>query len=276
MQVYMPSTCISFSSVRLYLGIFTVSSSILYFEIFATRILAVVHGSYFPLYTLAIAMLGLSAGGSFIASINSQRISRPAFWCALLCLSSAVVLLMTYRCTSILNDYAKGIAIPFAGEHGFQLLLTFIRRQGVLALVLGSLASAFYFFLGACLSLIFLTSPSSEYHRMYSVDLLGGAFGGALAVVLLEAFGFQLPLMASIVLPLIAGLFFSGMCGKRLFLFFAATAVLVMCFLAGGNVQRYFEPKSSLRILHLGIHGKDDKVTELWKKWTSYGRKIGR
>lgn len=237
---------------RLCLGVFLLSSSIFYFEIFTTRLLSFVHGSYFAFYTLAIAMLGLSAGGSFIALLDLRRIARPAFACALLCLVAAGVLVVTYRCTVI-----------FSGT---------IQRQELLALITGSLSSLYYFLLGACLSLIFFSSPPTDYHKLYSVDLFGGAVGGVLALALLEAFGFRFPLIASIALPLTGSLFFASLCGKRVFFLFGLIVTLGLWLLMSQKSEQDLEPKSKLRVQLSGIHHRGDRVSELWREWTSLGR----
>jgi spermidine synthase len=166
---------------RLSFEIFVISLAAILLEISLTRVFSFKLVYYFTYAILGIALLGMGAGGVFVAMIPRERRAALDRMIPLYCLLAALGVFVSYLAVLWLpvNALEAVRALP-QGEMG-----TFLREGGKLALLC---VLIFLPFLGAglAISTILATNPD-RINRLYGFDLVGAALGCAIAVPVMLA-----------------------------------------------------------------------------------------
>ncbi len=150
------------SLYMVYGGVALISCCVLMFEILITRLISVATWHYFAFLSVSLAMFGMSAGAIrvyFNARDVGASLTNSSALCAMFTALSVCVFVF--------------LPVQLSADPLNLVALT-------LALILFSIP---FYFSGVCIALA-LTSFSSVFSRVYAADLLGGAIGCILVVVL--------------------------------------------------------------------------------------------
>ncbi len=156
----------------LYFEIFTVSFAAILLEITYTRIFSFKLYYYFTYLIIGIGLLGLGAGGVFVAISQRLRDRDPERLIPGLCTAGGASVLVGYVAIALIPLNVSELALS-AGELTklvvvcVMLIAPFLATGMIIATILGSRAD--------------------RVSRLYGVDLLGAALGCALCIPLLEA-----------------------------------------------------------------------------------------
>lgn len=162
----------SFRRIALGLGVALLSAGVLKVELLLTRLFSVVLYYHFAFMGVAVALLGMGAGG-LLVYLNRRRFppERLAAWLTGLGLLLTTGILLT-------------LILILHTQLGLELYLTDLLRP----LFIFGLASVPFFFAGAMLSLV-LWHFSESVHRIYFYDLVGAAIGSIAVLPALEWLG---------------------------------------------------------------------------------------
>lgn len=157
-------------SKNIYIATFLLSLCSLSIEVLYSRILSVTTWYHLSFFAVSTAMLGMSAGASiiFLRSKKIIPLKDNYFSSNILFFSFSIIISLVILCF-----------IPVDISGGFMNYLFLI-------LVTAGCALPFYFF-GKLITII-LTKLPFPIGKLYSSDLLGGAFGAVLVLILLEYF----------------------------------------------------------------------------------------
>jgi hypothetical protein len=195
-----------------YAGIFCLAGSIILFQIALTRVFAILMWHHFTYMVVSIAMLGFGAAGSILTArgegLKKEDPAGPlAFW-----------------------SWAYGLAVMlsfcFVTRVRIDTLEIWSDKSNAIALLLFYLIIAVPMLLGGLAIGLALTRLARNVDRLYFVDLLGSALGGAASVWLLGELGSTTTIMIAGGLGTLGGFLFSlgAGWGSRLL---AAPALLV-------------------------------------------------
>lgn len=257
-----------------YIGTFFLAMGLLYLEIFSTRLLAFVIGPHYVYYTIAIAMLGLSAAAVYV-SISKEVDARKSYLLTgISCLLASISILALFAFATYLKKQINIHEIETLKLGGFESMIAYIVDSGFTSsLLVGIAMSIPYLFFGAALSFIFRTTCKEDIHRLYFIDLLGACLGCAAAVILLELFDFKIPLLVALILPLISAVFFFSYSSKNYLKATIVIGILSCILLATPLAEKHLEPKPNLnKLARMYQYKIYDSAEELWRTWTSYGR----
>ena len=255
------------------LGTFLISFSLLHFQIFSTIVMSFVLGAGYIYFIIGLALLGLSAAASMMSVIepklNDRRRALALYWaCTLLAVLLVVNLVVVVQFKEQLN---VGIASA-ASESGINGIVRKILSVHLwVALWIGAQISIPYFLFGAIITLIFKTSPSRLFHKLYFADLVGAALGCVTAIASLEWGGYAVAAVIPSIVAMLAGAaYLRGYVRPRVTLLSTLFALLPLALLTPSLVSTV-EPPPQLNNLARDYDMKQ-QVTELWRGWNSYSR----
>jgi hypothetical protein len=254
-------------------GIFLISFSLLFLEILSTRVFACVVGSEYIFFTVALAMLGLGAAGTFssltrpikdVKNLHS-RISRISWMASF---ATLLIFLGTAKISHVINS-----SIVSDTFNLFDFYQSNLKLNLLAACVVGFIMSLSYFFHGYVLSLFFKNLDRRQVHLFYAFDLLGACVGAFLAIILLESGGYWLPLGVAISAPILASAAFNVNLSKSKAAWITGIALAIVAVLAFSQVHSKFEPESNIKVMaRMSGEEKSRSARELAHWWTSYGR----
>lgn len=257
----------------LFSGTFLISFALLAFEISTVRTINFAIGPSFIYVAIAIAMLGLTAAGSFLSMIDLNAVgwrrSRVLFWA---CLAIAL-LLVTAHFLVAANKAELNAAIMEAGRRdGLKAILPVLMFKGFgAALKVGLFLSLPYFLFGGLLSYLFATSRSAEHGPLYAADLIGAAAGCAGAIIVMELTGYAFSVTVPAVIAALAAAAFAMMENQRDALAALVTAALLAAAPLLASYDRAIEPSADPHYLVRDYNYRSD-VKEVWHRWNSFTR----
>ncbi len=157
----------------LYLGLLGLSAAMLGLEITLTRVFALAQWYHFAFMAISVALLGLGAGGTALA-LWPALAHRPRRLAALSALAFSL---------STLGSYLAANWLPFDAYR-----ISLERIQFVYLAVYYLVLCVPFFFASLGIGVLLVAFPGAS-HRLYAVNLLGSAAGGALAPLALSAAG---------------------------------------------------------------------------------------
>ena len=179
-----------------YLEIFLISLATILLEVSYTRVFSFKLVYYFTYLIIGISLLGLGAGGVFVAVSRRLRHTPPARLVSTCSFVAAAAVLLGYLVVAGTHLNAFEL-VASAAAHHFSVALPDLAR---LTLICAALFTPF-FAAGLAVATVFSTQ-TQRINRLYFADLLGAGLGCAVSV----------PLMRAISPPgciQLAGLFFS-------------------------------------------------------------------
>jgi hypothetical protein len=255
------------------LGTFLVAFSLLFFEVFSTIVMSFVLGAGYIYFIIGIALLGLSAAASMMSVIapklNDRRRALALYWaCILLAILLVINLILVVQFKQEIN-FGIELAAREGGIKG--IVRKLLSAHLWVAVWIGAQISIPYFLFGAIISLIFKTSPSLLFHKLYFADLVGAALGCVMAIVSLEWGGYALTAVIPSILAMLAGaVYLYRYVRPRVTLLATLFALSPLALLAPSLVTT-IEPEPQLNNLARDYEMKQ-QVTELWHSWNSYSR----
>lgn len=161
---------------RPYLETFLISLAVILLEVSYTRIFSFKLVYYFTYLVIGLSLLGLGAGGVFVAVFERLRRSPPLQVILVCCLTAAASVLVGYFIVALtpLNLF-RMIMQGMQGQYGPAILEAIKLGVVLLALFIPFLAA------GISLATIF-ARHTDEIGRLYFVDLIGAAFGCVLII----------------------------------------------------------------------------------------------
>jgi hypothetical protein len=185
-------------------GTFLISFALLSFEITTVRTINFTVGPSYIYCAIALAMLGLSAAGSFLSLVDLRSLpvgrERILFWT---CLAIAALLVASHFMAADTKAYLNEVIerAGRAGDPGVRAALANIVRALLAeslpsAIRIGLVLSLPYFLFGGLLAYLFATSERKAYGRLYAADLIGAALGCIGAIVVMEVSDYALSVTA--------------------------------------------------------------------------------
>jgi len=157
------------AEAKFYFGVFLISASTLMLELILTRILSVVTWYYLAFLVISLAMFGMTAGAVWI-HLQGERFRAG-------------------HLTNDLTNFAQAFAATTAVSLGLLMSLALGMAPSVTSLVVWYALVFFiatpFFFSGVVLTLA-LTRSQYPPGKVYGFDLIGGAMGCLLAIILLD------------------------------------------------------------------------------------------
>src|SRR5437870_2092792 len=164
---------------RLYLETFLISLAVILLEVSYTRVFSFKLVYYFTYLIIGIALLGLGAGGVFVAIFPRFRRLLPSRLIPGCCLVAAAAVLFGYLVVALLQLNLFHL-IGSLAQHAYR---TSLREAGKLTVICLALFTPF-FAAGLALATIFATQ-TERINRLYFADLLGAGLGCAVCVPLI-------------------------------------------------------------------------------------------
>jgi spermidine synthase len=203
---------------KLYPETFLVALAVILLEISYTRVFSYKLVYYFTYVVIGISLLGLGAGGVFVAIFDRLRRMPPERLLVRCCLAAAAAVIVGYF---VVAGLPLNLLRMVRGDGG--VLLT---EGAKLAVVIAFLFAPFLAG-GIALSIIFATQ-TERIGRLYFVDLIGAAFG---CILIIPAITWITPpgavLLAGLAFAL-AGMRLARDAGPRWFRASAALAVIAL------------------------------------------------
>ena len=249
------------------LGIFFLCMGLLAYELLCVRILPIVVGPHMVYGVIAMAMLGISAAGTFVTVFGSID-ERRLYW---FCWGLSLLFIFVFATVTAYSDYINtSVWREDYNEVILQFLTAIQEKLFYQAIIIGTLLSLPYLLFGIVITSLFRDLNPSKYYKVYAADLLGAACGCVIFIAVLEIFGYQFALFLVLLLPLIASLAFGGM-GKRILIvnFVLIVVVSVMCLYY--PISRKLEPFPNIRSLARDYTGKK-VIEDIWHRWNNYTR----
>ncbi len=200
------------------LGTFLLCLSLLVYEVFCTRLLAVVVGDHLIYYVFALAMLGMSFACSLMSVVRWRPAGRRRELAqSFLCLALGVCFAATLVAVTLVNQHLNARFASVADAGGLAGLIEHAASSSALVTVLvGALLALPYFVFGVAITYLFESARSESYHRLYFADLLGAAAGCVLCIVALERGGYSGALSVVLPAPFLAAAAFAPSGAQRL------------------------------------------------------------
>lgn len=222
-------------SIRVYLGIFLVSTASLTYEIGLTRLFSIAQGYHFAFMVVSISLLGIGAGGSILMAPRAakwQQRNTASILAALAALLSITIVLSFIAANRILFDPVQAAWNPLE-------FLKILAQYLILAVP--------FIFSGMVISLSIM-SMSDKVHRIYLADLTGAASGCLLILYILTRSGGEAAVTVSALLALVASLLFNVPSERkeRFLPILAAMVLLVTAFGGGQFLQARTSPYREL------------------------------
>ncbi len=192
------------SKAGLYVGVFLVAMSVLLFQVALTRVFSLMMWFHFAYLVVSLALLGFGAAGSVLTlRREAERTEDPLPRLARLASAYGATVIVSFLFVTSLRIDALAVRLDLAP---------------FVALFLCFVTLAVPFLLGGLAIGLALTRFRQIVGRVYFVDLLGSAVGGAVSGLLLSRVGPTGTIVLAGLLGLLAGLGFalSGRWSARL------------------------------------------------------------
>jgi hypothetical protein len=230
-------------------------------------------GSGYVYFVISLAMLGISAAGSWMSLVrrefDAQARQSLIFWS---CILLALLLVGSNVGSAFFKQRINLAEAREAASSGFEGLVQYIVASRIwIALSMGALLSIPYFLFGFVLTLLFRSVPREVYPRLYFSDLLGGATGCVVAVLLMEHTSFGVSVLAPVVASLLAACAYIAGSRRAYAVASAAAAILVASISLAAPVQRLLEPEPQPNEIARD-YKFERQVTGLWRGWNSFTR----
>ncbi|UCH73955.1 MAG: hypothetical protein JSU82_16820, partial [Rhodospirillales bacterium] len=254
-------------------GTFLVALALLAFEINTVRTINFVVGPSLIYLAIALAMLGLSGASSLLSlfDVRALPIRREIllFW---LCAVIAVLLVHAHFLAADQKALLNSIVAAAGRADGLKGVLVAGIAHGLkTAFVIGIGLSLPYFLFGALLALLFTTTDTRWYGRLYASDLIGAAVGCMAAILLMEATSYAFSVTVPAVLVLLAGVAYVWSVQRALGTAgIVAAAVLAILPQIDDYADR-IEPPVNANYLARDYRQKE-QIREAWRDWNSYTR----
>ncbi len=254
-------------------GTALVCFGLLVYEILSTRLLSVVLEGHLVVFAIALAMLGMGAATSIMSlrasSVAEARRDRVLSLMAMILGLSYLIGLFLLVLTT---GYANAALEDAMDAGGFTALIEAIRGSMFIRMMwVGVILFIPYFFFGIFISVLFRTSPDSEYHRLYAADLIGAALGCILAVLSLDLFGYAGCLGLILVSTFLGAAAFSETRFKYHTAAGGLLAVLSIVVLISPAAVSYLEPHPPVNQLSRN-YDKAYEVGQDWHMWNAHSR----
>ena len=164
-----------------YLEIFLISLATILLEVSYTRVFSFKLVYYFTYLIIGISLLGLGAGGVFVAVSRRLRHTPPARLVSTCSFVAAAAVLLGYLVVAGTHLNAFEL-VAGAAAHHFSVALPDLAR---LTLICAALFTPF-FAAGLAVATVFSTQ-TQRINRLYFADLLGAGLGCAVSVPLMRA-----------------------------------------------------------------------------------------
>ena len=257
----------------IFCGTFLIAFALLSFEVTTVRTINFTVGPSYIYLAIALAMLGLSAAGSFLSLFDLRSLSIPRdrilFWC---CLGVAVLLIASHFLSADAKAHLNDAIAQAGRADGLDGIVTVLIAKGFqTALVIGLVLTLPYFLFGALLAYLFATTEGSVYGRLYAADLIGAAVGCIGAIVVMELVDYALSVTAPAVVAALAAAGFAAPSSRRLAVG-GLIAAAVLCGLP--NIDWYgkaIEPPADPNYL-VRDYRYESRVAEVSHDWNSFAR----
>lgn len=253
-------------------GTFLLCAGLLVYEIFCSRLLAIVVGPHIVIFVIALAMLGMAAATSTM-SIGDRNYST-AKWqtMSILCILLGITYAGSLCVVTLLNNHFNSQITRSIAQGGLTALVTTIQDSILLKWVLyGSLLFVPYFIFGIAISILFKSISSSHYHKIYFSDLFGAAAGCFFCVASFEYGGYPFVIGLLLVVTFLAAISFAPKESKYLrplAMLLCLGSVFLSVYKPALNVV---EPQPELRQLSRD-YDRNYNVKQEWHTWNSYSR----
>ncbi len=257
----------------LFAGTFLVALALLAFEINTVRTINFAVGPSLIYLAIALAMLGLSGASSLLSlfDIRAVPVRREIllFW---MCAAIAALLVYAHFLAAD-QKAALNAAVAEAGRAGGLkgVLIAGIGHGLKTAFVVGIGLSLPYFLFGALLALLFTTSDSQLYGRLYASDLIGAAAGCMAAILLMETTDYAVSVTAPAVVVLCAGVAYVWPVHRALAAAGAVAALALAVLPRSDWYAERIEPPVNVNYLARD-YGYREEIREVWHDWNSYTR----
>ena len=188
------------STIRIYLGIYLVSTATLTYEIGLTRLFSLAQGYHFAFMVVSIALMGIGAGGALLMVYKRSVEWELPRALSLLAVAFSIVAIIAF----ILSNQ-----ILFDPVRAAWSRIEFIK---ILAQYL--ILSLPFVFSGVIISLS-IRSLSHLVHRIYLADMVGAGSGCLLILLILSRSGGEWAVIVASALALAASLLFHAPATKR-------------------------------------------------------------
>lgn len=250
----------------IYLTIFSLATSIFYFEIFSTVQIGFVVTQAFCMLAIGIAVLGQSLATSLLSIPRIQKwvLTKKNILRALpLLLAFSILLSVWISC--LIKSSTNDVLSPLIGKGREKIYSEYYKALLGSTPWMGLVLLFPHFIFGFVNTSLFLCLPKEKYHRAYFCDLAGGAVGCVLGFAGLE----YLPYLWNIGIlvggtALICRILARGKIAN-LWLLPGVMLPLIVCFLGNSNL----EPRPQTDLLARNYEGKQE-TREVWSGWTSY------
>ncbi len=229
-------------------GVGLLSASVLMVELLLTRLFSVILYYHFAFLAVALAMMGLGAGGLLIY-LNRHRISSESLPNWYVRLSAAMALVIVLALTVILNLYVPAWA---GAQTAARLAVLFV------------VASVPFLLAGALLSLL-VWQFSAAINRIYFYDLVGAALGSLAVLPALSLVGAPNAVLIAALLAALSGLLLGWATG-------AARASRLVATLAAASVLFLLVSNLLGNLLDLKYAKGASTQGELYARWNAISR----
>jgi hypothetical protein len=203
----------------IFLGLSLVAGSIIILQVSLTRVFAILMWHHLTYMVVSIAMLGFGAAGSLLTASVQGRDTRFSA-------TTATWLSAGYG-VAVIGALFLATKIPLDTLALVTDRSNFVRLAAIYAILFVP------FLLGGAVVGLVLTRLAEHVNRLYFVDLLGSALGGALSVWLLSSVDPASAVVGAAVIGLIAAACFAVSAGGKLvYLQIPAVVVGVLLFLS--------------------------------------------
>ncbi len=234
------------------------------FEIFLSIWLAFFFNPEYTYLVLGIAMIGLSAGGVYLAVRPKTQI-RPEKFFLLFPTSILTVLFAGHWVSRFFNLQIEEMMIV-GGKEGTAAAI--LQISALWTPLLGALSSVPFFLFSVLIGYTFQIIPTDKVSKVYALELICGAAGCVLAVLSVDYWGGYsscvLLMLGFCILPVTID-------AKLRTRTNIAGSLIIMVLTIFGLKTGHLEPRPQLNVMARN-YDQSKKVTELWHDWTSYSR----
>ena len=204
--------------LRIYLGIYLVSTASLTYEIGLTRLFSLAQGYHFAFMVISIALMGIGAGGSLLMVGRwTERFEIHKLLAALAALFSVTSVVSYVAANRILFDPVRA---AWSGAEFLKIFAQYI-TLALPFIIVGMVVSAA------------IKCMAERVHKLYLADMAGAGTGCLLILLILSKTGAEGAVIVSAALSLAASLLFSFPARLKAFIFPAAALTLIIAALFG-------------------------------------------
>lgn len=256
-----------------FVGTGLVCFSLLAFEIVTARILGMVLESHLAIFAIALAMLGMGAATSILTlGKQPQGKSDSQKSLSLLALVLGISYFGCFAGIALFSARTNSGIEAVLDLGGFGALVDAIRESLTQKiLIVGFIMFSPYFLFGVFIVRLFQSCSEADYHRLYSVDLVGASLGCILAVIALDYFGYSGSLALLLVSTFLGSAAFAGRSHVVLAGLNILLSVITLWVLNTPGMIRLLEPQPAMSQLSRN-YDKSVDVEELWHVWNAHSR----